>query len=203
MSWYPLGRPVGTTIYPGMQFTSVGIFHALKWLGMPMSLNDVCCFVPCWFGVSASIITGLLAWECSGSASAFAAGTLIMAVIPAHLMRSVGGGYDNESIAVTAMVLTFYLWVVSLRNSRTWPIAALAGVAYFYMVAAWGGYVFVVNMVAVHASMLLLMGRFSPKLYRAYTLFYVIGTLLAIQIPVIGLTPLKSMEQVCVCICVW
>lgn len=23
MSWYPLGRPVGTTIYPGMQITSV------------------------------------------------------------------------------------------------------------------------------------------------------------------------------------
>ena len=23
MSWYPLGRPVGTTIYPGMQMTSV------------------------------------------------------------------------------------------------------------------------------------------------------------------------------------
>lgn len=22
-SWYPLGRPVGTTIYPGMQITSV------------------------------------------------------------------------------------------------------------------------------------------------------------------------------------
>ena len=25
MSWYPLGRPVGTTIYPGMQVTSVAI----------------------------------------------------------------------------------------------------------------------------------------------------------------------------------
>ena len=23
MSWYPLGRPVGTTIYPGMQISSV------------------------------------------------------------------------------------------------------------------------------------------------------------------------------------
>ena len=23
MSWYPLGRPIGTTIYPGMQITSV------------------------------------------------------------------------------------------------------------------------------------------------------------------------------------
>merc|ERR1719506_498792 len=30
MSWYPLGRPVGTTIYPGMQFTGVWIYEALQ-----------------------------------------------------------------------------------------------------------------------------------------------------------------------------
>jgi hypothetical protein len=29
-SWYPLGRPVGTTIYPGMQMTSVFIWKVLK-----------------------------------------------------------------------------------------------------------------------------------------------------------------------------
>ena len=29
MSWYPLGRPVGTTIYPGMQITAVAIWRAL------------------------------------------------------------------------------------------------------------------------------------------------------------------------------
>ena len=36
MSWYPLGRPVGTTIYPGMQLTSVAIHRALAFLGRPM-----------------------------------------------------------------------------------------------------------------------------------------------------------------------
>jgi len=29
-SWYPLGRPVGTTIYPGMQLTAVAIWEAMK-----------------------------------------------------------------------------------------------------------------------------------------------------------------------------
>eukprot|EP00798_Chlamydomonas_sp_ICE-L_P023253 gene23253-30480_t len=174
MSWYPLGRPVGTTIYPGMQFTAVGIFHVLRWAGMPMSLNDVCCFVPCWFGILASLFTGLLTYECSGSTSAGAAGVLVMSIIPAHLMRTIGGGYDNESVA----------------------IMAFSALAYFYMTAAWGGYVFVVNMVAFHAALLLVTGKFSPKLYKAYTIFYGLGTLLAIQVPVVSWTPLKSMEQV-------
>ena len=109
-SWYPLGRPVGTTIYPGMQLTSVAIYHVLHRVGIPMSLNDICVFVPTWFGGIATLFTGLLAAECSGIPSAAPAAALVMSVIPAHIMRSMGGGYDNESIAVTAMVATFYLW---------------------------------------------------------------------------------------------
>ena len=31
MSWYPLGRPVGTTIYPGPQLAAVGIWRAGPW----------------------------------------------------------------------------------------------------------------------------------------------------------------------------
>ncbi|EKF32267.1 oligosaccharyl transferase subunit, putative, partial [Trypanosoma cruzi marinkellei] len=34
MSWYPLGRPVGTTIFPGLQLTSVLIRRALSMLGV-------------------------------------------------------------------------------------------------------------------------------------------------------------------------
>merc|ERR1719409_1044469 len=64
-SWYPLGRPVGTTIYPGMQITSVAIKRVLNAFvpegGKPViSLNDVCCLVPAWFGVSATWFLGLL-----------------------------------------------------------------------------------------------------------------------------------------------
>ena len=63
------------------------------------------------------------------------------------------------------------------------------------MAAAWGGYVFVLNMVAAHTGLLLLLGRHSARLHRAYSLFYLVGTALAIQIPVVGYTPLKSLEQ--------
>jgi len=63
------------------------------------------------------------------------------------------------------------------------------------MVATWGGYVFVLNLIGLHATLLVLLGRFSTKIYVSYSLFYVIGTALAIQVPVVGLTPLKSLEQ--------
>jgi len=198
MSWYPLGRPVGTTIYPGMQITSVAIWEALKATGIKeirMSLNDVCCFVPAWFGVVATMLLGLLTKECSGSANSGVAAAAVMAIIPAHIMRSVGGGYDNESIAVTAMCATFYFWVRSLRNDNSWWIGAIAGFSYVYMVAVWGGYIFVLNMIGVHAGILILLGRYSSKLHRSYTLWYVIGTIGATHVPVVGWSPLKSLEQ--------
>ena len=193
MAWYPLGRPVGTTIYPGLQFTSVFITRFLeRFPSYTMSLNDVCVFVPAWFGSITSLLTGLLTYEVFGSLSSFMLATAAMSMVPAHLMRSVGGGYDNESIALSAMLLTFYMWVCSLRSdSRALPFGILSGVAYIYMVAAWGGYVFVLNMVGIHAAVIVLMGRFSRKLHVAYSAFYFVGTLGAIQIPVVGLTPLR------------
>ncbi|KAL3942167.1 MAG: hypothetical protein SGBAC_003592 [Bacillariaceae sp.] len=229
MVWYPLGRPVGTTIYPGMQFTAVFI---KRYLLDSWSLNDICCYMPAWFGAIASVFTGMLAYECAlpGNSSSNLLQWLIdlvkgkrtelagvkrpmalgfmspavecgvfsmgmMAIVPAHLMRSVGGGYDNESIAVSAMVITFYCWVRSLRNDQSAWWGALSALAYFYMVAAWGGYIFVLNMVGVHAAFLVAAGRFSEKVYTSYSLFYFIGTALAVQIPVVGLSPLKSLEQ--------
>ena len=84
--------------------------------------------------------------------------------------------------------------VENVNDSSSWVFGAVTGLAYVYMVAAWGGYIFVLNMIAFHA-VILAMGRYTPKLHKAYTLFYLIGTYGAIQVPVVGLTPLKSMEQ--------
>ncbi|EEC43036.1 oligosaccharyl transferase [Phaeodactylum tricornutum CCAP 1055/1] len=193
--WYPLGRPVGTTIYPGMQVTAVALKNYVL---TDMSINDICCFIPAWFGVTATMAVFALSFECTRSTARYD-------IVPAHLLRSIGGGYDNESIAMTAMVLTFAVWTRALRDTPetngsgwlpgTMLWGALTGVAYFYMVAAWGGYVFVLNVIGVHASVLVLLGRYSTKLHRAYSCFYVVGTALAIQVPVVGWTPLKSLEQ--------
>mmetsp|Transcript_82739 Transcript_82739/g.145922 ORF Transcript_82739/g.145922 Transcript_82739/m.145922 type:complete len:878 (-) Transcript_82739:914-3547(-) len=200
-SWYPLGRPVGTTIFPGMQITAVFILRVLQWLEQfsPLfktSLNDVCVYMPAYFGAISTIFTFLLAQEASGSGWVGVTAAAIMAIIPAHLMRSVAGGFDNESVAVAAMVCTFYLWVRALRTDRSAvPFGILSGLSYVYMVAAWGGYVFVLNMVGLHAAVLVILGRHSTHLHRAYSLFYVIGTAGALQIPVVGWNPLQSMEQ--------
>ena len=170
-----------------------------KYFKYKISINDVCVYVPAWFSVLACLAVFGMAWEASGNPNAGVAAAAIMSIIPAHIMRSVAGGYDNESIAMFAMCSTFFWWMLTVRNARTWPIGIVAGLAYVYMVAAWGGYVFVLNLIGVHALFLVLTGNFSKQLHRGYSLFYVIGTIGAMQWPVVGWAPLKSLEQLGPC----
>ena len=51
------------------------------------------------------------------------------------------------------------------------------------------------NLIGLHAGVLVLLGRYSERLHRAYTAFYLVGTFLAIRVPVVGYTPIKSLEQ--------
>lgn len=221
-SWYPIGRPIGTTIYPGMQMTAVFIWDAMKlfpsftfktpaWIRKiplkyladvpervkfsPMSVNDICCLIPPWFGAIASVFLGLLTYEVSRSVNAMVMATGVMSIIPAHLSRSVGGEFDNECVAMAAICSTFWFWLYSVRTPRSWPCGIFTGLSYVYMVAAWGGYIFVLNMIGLHALILVMLGRFNSGVYKAYTIFFIIGTYGAMQVPVVGSQPLRSVEQ--------
>mmetsp|Transcript_121783 Transcript_121783/g.190232 ORF Transcript_121783/g.190232 Transcript_121783/m.190232 type:complete len:756 (+) Transcript_121783:1-2268(+) len=226
MSWYPIGRPIGTTIYPGMQITAVALCRLFKQVPEmswkipkevfryfpagtmqmlpghgtlkvgPMTLNQVCCMVPAWYGALATLLIFLLTSEVSGSTGAGLVAAFVMSTIPAHMMRSYAGEFDNECVAVSTFVLTFWLWCRALRTTRSWPIAILGGFAYTYAVCTWGGYIFVINLVGLHAAVLVALGKFNRGVYLSYTLFYTIGTAGATFVPVVGWAPLRSLETI-------
>ena len=201
-SWYPIGRPVGTTMFPGMQFLAVGLWRLGKWaarvLGrkaLAVSLNDICVLIPAWCSVVSVACVGLVAAQASGSWLAAGAAAACMAVVPAHMMRTMAGVYDNESVAVPAMCLSFCLWCATLRTRRAWPLGVLAGAAYGYMAATWGGYIYAGNVIACHASVLVLRGHRTRELTRAYTLWWLVSTTLAYCVPTIGRLIYLSLEN--------
>lgn len=114
--------------------------------------------------------------------------------MPGYISRSVAGSYDNEGIAIFALMLTYYLWVKSVKTgSILW--STYTALAYFFMVSAWGGYVFIINLIPLHVFVLLLMGRFSDRLYVAYSTFFTLGLLLSMQIPFVGFQPVRTSEH--------
>lgn len=61
--------------------------------------------------------------------------------------------------------------------------------------SAWGGYVFIINLIPLHVFVLLLMGRYSNRLYTGYCAFYIVGTLCSMQIPFVGFQPIRTSEH--------
>ncbi|PVU89651.1 hypothetical protein BB561_005245 [Smittium simulii] len=192
-SWYPLGRVVGGTLFPGIMVTSATIYKILDKIGLHVDIRDVCVFLAPVFSSLTAIATYLITNEVQDSiAGLFAAA--FMGVAPGYISRSVAGSYDNEGIAIFLLVFTFYLWLKSVRTGSMF-YSCMTALFYFYMVSAWGGYVFIINMIPLHVFTLLLMGRYNNDIYVSYSTFYVIGTLASMQIPFVGFQPTFTSEH--------
>ncbi|XP_026314946.1 dolichyl-diphosphooligosaccharide--protein glycosyltransferase subunit STT3B isoform X4 [Hyposmocoma kahamanoa] len=137
-AWYPLGRIVGGTVYPGLMITSGTIHWVLHALNIPIHIRDICVFL-------APVFSGLT--------------------------------------AIATYLLTSELW------SRG------AGLFAACFIAIIPGYVFIINLIPLHVFVLLIMGRFSQRLFVSYTIFYIIGLLCSMQIPFVGFQPIRTSEH--------
>lgn len=193
-TWHPLGRVTGGTLYPGLMVTSGVIYHVLRLLSMPVDIRNICVLLaPGCSGLTA-VASYLITSEMTTSPSAGLLAAAFMGITPGYISRSVAGSYDNEAIAIFLLVFTFYLWIKAVKNgSAMW--GALAALFYGYMVSAWGGYVFITNLLPLHTFVLICMGRYSPRLYVSYSTWFALGTLASMQIPFVGFLPIRSSEH--------
>ena len=193
-TWHPLGRVTGGTLYPGLVVTSGVIYHVLRFLTIPVDIRNVCVLLAPAFSGLTSLAMYLLTSEMSTSPSAGLLAAAFMGIVPGYISRSVAGSYDNEAIAIFLLIFTFFLWIKAIKNgSIMW--GALTALFYGYMVSAWGGYVFITNLIPLHVFVLLCMGRYSSRMYISYTTWYALGTLASMQIPFVGFLPIRNSDH--------
>ncbi|KAJ9688333.1 hypothetical protein PVL29_014166 [Vitis rotundifolia] len=192
-TWYPLGRVIGGTVYPGLTLTAGSIWWILNSLNIPLSVETVCVFTAPIFSANAAWATYLLTKEVKGTGAGLTAAALL-AMVPSYISRSVAGSYDNEAVAIFALIFTFYLYIKTL-NTGSLFYATLNAIAYFYMVCSWGGYTFIINLIPMHVLLCIVTGRYSSRLYIAYAPLVVLGTLLAALVPVVGFNAVMTSEH--------
>ncbi|KAG5640722.1 hypothetical protein DXG03_007426 [Asterophora parasitica] len=192
-AWYPLGRVVGGTVYPGLMATSGVIYNLLHAINLPVDIRNICVLLAPGFSALTAWATYMFTKEMKDASAGLLAAAFI-GIVPGYISRSVAGSYDNEAIAIFLLMFTFYTWIKALKQGSA-LFGTIAAVTYFYMVAAWGGYAFITNMIPLHALVLILMGRFSSRLYVAYSSWYAIGTLASMQVPFVGFQPVKTSEH--------
>ncbi|KAK3724920.1 oligosaccharyl transferase stt3 subunit [Vermiconidia calcicola] len=193
-TWHPLGRVTGGTLYPGLMVTSGIIYHVLRFLTLPVDIRNICVLLAPGFSGLTAFASYLFTSEMSDSPSAGLLAAIFMGITPGYISRSVAGSYDNEAIAIFLLVFTFYLWIKAVKEgSVMW--AGLCALFYGYMVSAWGGYVFITNLLPLHVFVLICMGRYSPRLYVSYTTWFALGTLASMQVPFVGFLPVRSSDH--------
>ncbi|PSS15572.1 Dolichyl-diphosphooligosaccharide--protein glycosyltransferase subunit STT3A like [Actinidia chinensis var. chinensis] len=192
-TWYPLGRVIGGTVYPGLTLTAGTMWRILNSLNIPLSVETVCVFTAPVFSACASWATYFLTKEVKGAGAGLTAAALL-AMVPSYISRSVAGSYDNEAVAIFALIFTFYLYIKTL-NTGSLFYATLNAIAYFYMVCSWGGYTFIINLIPMHVLLCIVTGRYSSRLYIAYAPLVVLGTLLAALVPVVGFNAVLTSEH--------
>ncbi|KAK8671392.1 hypothetical protein V6N13_037988 [Hibiscus sabdariffa] len=158
-SWYPLGRIVGGTLYPGLMVTAALIYRILHFLRFAVHIREVCVLTAPFFASNTTLVAYFFGKEIWDTGAGLVAAILI-AICPGYISRSVAGSYDNEGVAIFALLFTFYLFVKAVNTgSLAWSLASAFG--YFYMVSAWGGYVFIINLIPLYVLVLLITGRFD------------------------------------------
>ncbi|KAK4535232.1 hypothetical protein CDCA_CDCA04G1257 [Cyanidium caldarium] len=195
-SWYPLGRDVGGTVYAGTMYSAALLFWVCRALGFPIDVRNACVFTsPLWASLTTLAMynfTNEIAGGCDKTPGLLAAA--LVSIVPGYISRSVAGSFDNECVAIFALIQTFYLFLKAVNTgSLLWALACCLG--YLYMVACWGGYIFIINLIPIYVIVMVSMGRYSHRLYVAYSVVYVLGTLLSMQIRFVGFQAVQSSEH--------
>lgn len=173
--------------------TSGVIYNVLHSLSLPVDIRNICVMLAPAFSALTAWSTYMFTKEMKDESAGLLAAVFI-GIAPGYISRSVAGSYDNEAIAIFLLMFTFYLWIKALKTGSAF-FGTAAALFYFYMVAAWGGYAFITNMIPLHSLVLLLMGRYSSRLYVAYSSWYAIGTLSSMQVPFVGFQPVRTSEH--------
>ena len=85
--WYPLGRTIGGTIYPGLMLTAAVFYWALNAINVTINIRNMCVFIAPIFSANAAISSYLLTSEVTKRSAAGLLAAAFTAVVPSYISR--------------------------------------------------------------------------------------------------------------------
>ena len=138
--WYCLSRYsiyrciVNLLTSLGLMTTSYVIYWVLHKLLIPVDIRNVCVFLAPVFAAFTALAAYFLTKEITRKSQAGLFAALFVAIVPSYMSRSVAGSYDNEGVAIFALVNTFFVFLKSLNTVNPSPIYLLTPVLGLFVV---------------------------------------------------------------------
>jgi len=201
LSWYPMGRDISQSSFPGLPFSAAFAYMVLQALGFKASVYDVCLFFPLFTACLACISIHFLGKDLGGrGVGLFAA--FFMAISSAFIRRTSFGFFDTENIGIFGMTTTVLLFLRSVEEEkpleRSLLYAAAAGLMLGYLYASWGASRYVTGILTLYLFASLVTGLYNRRQLTSYCLTMGIGFAVALMVPKLGIGFLMSVENVAV-----
>ncbi len=187
--WFPFGRAPVTTSYPGTSFTGVLIYQFFQSIGVNISLYDAAVYSPILLGAFAVLATYFFAKDLWGkSAGLFAA--LFAAFSSSLISRTELGFFRNEGVGVPTMILTFLFFMRAVNPGKslksTIIYSMMSSISLIYMSFSWGSFRYAAEVVGLFALALVVLRRYTPRLFLAYGMTLGFMLYIGTEIPLLG-----------------
>lgn len=194
-SWYPYGRDVGRTAFPGVPFLAAFVYHILHGAGFSIDPLELAAFMPTVMGVVTTLIAFFLGREVGGKQTGLLAAFLI-ALSSASIQRTHFGWFDDESVSIPFMLLGFLSYILAIKKEQTWKslliYSVISGTSLGYVAATWGASRFPIVFIPIFTGVLALIGRYRTKLLISYAVTVLLYGSLAVMVPKLGISFLKE-----------
>ncbi|MEM3041839.1 MAG: STT3 domain-containing protein, partial [Nitrososphaerota archaeon] len=203
MSWYPWGRNMPRTAYPGLAFTAAALYMVLKALGVPMvpgptldplqsdPVYNLSVIFPVIMGTVTCLVIYFLGKELAGDVvGLFAA--FFLALDSSYIGRTTLGFFDDETVGIFTILLFILFFTRSLDVNRSLNsflfYSSGSGLLLGYLSISWGASRFLMAMTALFALTLIVTRRYSSRLLMSYGITFILGLAIAVSIPYLSVS---------------
>ena len=195
VSWYPWGRNIYQTTYPGLPMTAAFFYMVLNALAVPIDLAQLCLVFPPIMGAITCVIIYFVGRDIGGeTVGLFSA--FFLALNSSYISRTTLGFYDDETVGILGILLFILFFLRSIQEEKPLKIgviyAAAAGLSLGYLCASWGASRYPIDMTVLFVFVLLLIRRYNTRLMLSYGLCFALALLMAVAVPRLGLGFLKG-----------
>jgi len=199
--------PEGSVLYPGLMAFVQTMQCLLSYAGVVLSVQTLYTLAGPFFASCTAVATYFLGKELKDETTGLVAAA-ILSLLPGFFAVSVDGRYGNVvgGTFFTVLVALFFIKAIKSQeqakgkdrsSGTTYSLvqALLAGIAYFLLSSFWCGYVFVQALLSAYVVLLLLTNK-GASVHTVYTVFFIVGNVLNVLLPVGGFFPFLHVDFV-------
>jgi dolichyl-diphosphooligosaccharide--protein glycosyltransferase len=205
MSWYPYGLDVSSAILPGLATTAAVFYQIANALNLapapilssevyhPLTADPVFNFVVI-FPVIMATLTILVMYFVGRDIGGKEVGlfsAFFLALSSPYISRTSLGFFDDETVGILGLLLFIFFFLRSIdpekstKNSAIYAVAG--GLSLGYLFSCWGAARYPLGITLIFVLVLLLLKRYSSRLFVSYGTTFAFALLIAVTVPKLGI----------------